>query len=447
MKGGVRKKGTRWYYYFDAGKEQRKDKDGHLMYDQDGKPLYKRNKVEKVGGNTKKEAEAALAKALNEYNNAGQVFEPSEISVSDYLDYWFDNYCKMNLKYNTQVGYLRIINTHLKPNFGIYKLKALNSASIQEFANDLKLKGYAKSSVVGIITTLSGALNYAVEPLHYIQYNPCDRIKYPKYTKTNQNDVRYIISPDDFQRITDRFPSSSQFYIPLMIGYYTGLRISEVFALTWDDIDLKNRTITVNKITVKRNFGSDVRKVVEKKGKKELKSSWYFGTPKTFTSNRTIKFGETLYQALSQAKKQKNINRMKYGEYYTEHYLKQEVDEKGEPMQRIIPASRALQCALQSANMVCVRENGEYVSTDSFKYCARVIHYELKIAFNFHSLRHTHATFLIESGANVKDVQERLGHTNIETTLNTYVHNTEQLKHETVDIFENAIAAKLQKNA
>ena len=140
-----------------------------------------------------------------------------------------------------------------------------------------KCSVFAKSSVVGIITTLSGALNYAIEPLHYIQNNPCDRIKYPKYTKDSKKEVRYIIDPDDFARITDRFPSSSQFYIPLMIGYYTGLRISEAFALTWDDIDLENRTITVNKITVKRNFGADVRKAVAKKGKKEEKSSWYFG--------------------------------------------------------------------------------------------------------------------------------------------------------------------------
>ena len=133
---------------------------------------------------------------------------------------------------------------------------------------------------------------------------------------------------------------------------------------------------------------------------------------------------------------------MKYGEYYTEHYLKTEIDEKGEPMQRIIPASRSLQCSLPSTDMVCVKANGEYVSTDSFKYCSRVIHYELKITFNYHSLRHTHATFLIEAGANIKDVQERLGHTNIETTLNTYVHNTDQMRSQTVDIFEKVIDEK-----
>lgn len=240
MNGSTRKRGSTWSYYFDLGKI-------------DGK----RKKKEKGGFRTKKEAEAALAKAINEYNNAGQVFEHSEITVSDYLDFWFDNFCKMNLKYNSQVGYLNIIENHLKPTFGCYKLKALNSASIQEYANSLKMKGFARSSMVGIISTLSGALNYAVEALHYIQYNPCDRIKYPKY-ELKKKDVRYIITPDNFKRIIDRFPPTSQFYIPLMIGYYTGLRISETFGLTWDDIDLENRTITVNKITVKRNFGADI---------------------------------------------------------------------------------------------------------------------------------------------------------------------------------------------
>lgn len=81
-------------------------------------------------------------------------------------------------------------------------------------------------------------------------------------------------------------------------------------------------------------------------------------------------------------------------------------------------------------------------STDSFKYCSRIVHKELLLAFDYHSLRHTHATLLIESGADVKDVQMRLGHTNIETTLNTYVHDTDKMIERSVDIFEAAVHAK-----
>ena len=85
MNGGVRKRGSTWSYYFDLGKVN-----------------GKRKKKEKGGFRTKKDAEAALAKALNEYNTAGAVFTPTEITVADYLDQWYRLYCEPNLRYNTR---------------------------------------------------------------------------------------------------------------------------------------------------------------------------------------------------------------------------------------------------------------------------------------------------------------------------------------------------------
>lgn len=422
MQGGVRKRGTTWSYYFDLGKI-------------DGK----RKKKEKGGFRTKKEAEQALASAMNEYNNAGTVFEASNITVSDYLDQWYDLHCKLNLKYNTQVGYLQIIENHLKPKFGLYKLKAINSTILQEYANSLKLNGYSKSHIVGILTVFQSALDYAVEPLHYISQNPMKSVKFPKVERKPRE--RIILTLDEWQLIIDRF-RDTRYYIPLMIGFYTGLRISEAFALTWDDIDFEKRTLSVNKQIVKRNFGADVRKVVEKKGKKELRSSWYFTTPKTPASVRTVPFGETLYQALKHEKAEQLKNELKYGEYYTIHVMKKEVDEKGNDMIRVVPIQKCIDSQLQRVRLICVAENGQYTSTDSFKFCSRVIHRELQLAFDYHSLRHTHATMLIEAGANVKNVQVRLGHTNIQTTLQTYVHDTEKMAEQSVDLFEKITQAK-----
>ena len=422
MQGGVRKRGTTWSYYFDLGKI-------------DGK----RKKKEKGGFRTKKEAEQALASAMNEYNNAGTVFEASNITVSDYLDQWYDLHCKLNLKYNTQVGYLQIIENHLKPNFGIYKLKAINSTILQEYANSLKLNGYSKSHIVGILTVFQSALDYAIEPLHYISQNPMKSVKFPKVERKPRE--RIILTLDEWQLIIDRF-RDTRYYMPLMIGFYTGLRISEAFALTWDDIDFEKRTLSVNKQIVKRNFGADVRKVVEKKGKKELRSSWYFTTPKTPASVRTVPFGETLYQALKHEKAEQLKNELQYGEYYTIHVMKKEVDEKGNDMIRVVPVQKCIDSQLQRVRLICVAENGQYTSTDSFKFCSRVIHRELQLAFDYHSLRHTHATMLIEAGANVKNVQVRLGHTNIQTTLQTYVHDTEKMAEQSVDLFEKITQAK-----
>ena len=423
MNGGVRKRGSTWSYYFDLGKV-------------DGK----RKKKEKGGFRTKKEAEAALAAAINEYNNAGAIFEPTEITVSDYLDQWYDLYCKPNLKYNTQVGYLRIMEGHLKPKFGQYRLKAITSAVLQEYANDLKMNGLAKSSISGILSVFGAAMDYAVEPIHYLPANPMRYVKYPKVEKKPRE--RIILTLDEWHKIIDRFPSGSRYYIPLMIGFYTGLRISETFALTWDDIDFEKRTITVSKQIVKRNFGADVRKVVEKKGKKELKSSWYFTSTKTEASQRTVQFGDTLYKALRAEHTAQMKNELKYSEYYTIHVLKKELDEKGNDMFRIIPIQKCLDSALPRVHMVCIAENGEYTSTDSFKYCSRVIHKDLLLAFDYHSLRHTHATLLIESGADIKDVQTRLGHSSIETTLQTYVHDTDMMAARSVELFEQAASRK-----
>ena len=123
MKGSVRKRGSTWSYYFDLGKV-------------DGK----RKKIERGGFKTKGEAEAALTAAMAEYNAAGQVFTPSEVTVSDYLDLWLDQYAKMQLRFNTQMGYIDIVNNHLKPSIGKYKLKALNTATIQAMINQKKIE-------------------------------------------------------------------------------------------------------------------------------------------------------------------------------------------------------------------------------------------------------------------------------------------------------------------
>lgn len=416
-------KAANWEYRFEAAKI-------------DGK----RKSISKAGFKTKKEAEIAGAKALAEYDNAGLRFEPSELSFADYLDYWFDNYVKMSCKYNTQIGYNNIIELHLKPALGMYKLKSLTPMMIQDYVNKKFVTGLKKSTLTNIMAVLSGSLKYAVVPANLLQSSPAEYITYPKVTVDRAETNRTIISVNDFEKMLERFEKGNPFRYALLIGFYTGLRIGEVYALTWDDIDLKKGTLDVNKLAYKRNFGVDVRQVKKLKGKKEEKSAWYFGDTKTESSVRKIKIGQTLIQELKEYKVMQMKNQMQYAGYYTNIYKQEEKDEKGNTIYRLIEAENSLPITLPVANLIMRKENGQYSSTDSFKYAARVIHYDLGINFNFHSLRHTHATMLIESGVSPKAVQARLGHENIETTLQTYVHNTESMEQDAVDVFEKVMS-------
>lgn len=379
MQGGVRKKGDSWYYYFDLAKI-------------DGK----RKKIERKGGRTKKEALENLRKAIIEYNNCGEVKVSSDMSFSDYLDYWLKNYVEVQCKQTTSILYKRYIRDHLKPVLGMYKLKSLNPTILQDYLNKKSISGYSKTTVSSFYGILSGALKFAVHPMQFLKENPMTYVKMPRYDVVRgvASDELKIISYDNFNIIIERFPKGSTFYIPLQIAFHTGLRASEVCGLTWDDIDFNNKTLDVNKILIK------------------IGPEWIFGTPKTQSSYRKITIGDTLINILKSNLIYQKEMKFKYGPWY------------------------------KDSKFICTKENGHTVTTESLKYLSRVVNYDLKINFNFHSLRHTHATMLIEAGANMKDVQNRLGHSRLSTTMDTYAHVTPKMRNETVDIFEKSLKCR-----
>lgn len=416
----VRKRGEKWYYSFEAATV-------------DGK----RNRIERVGGKTKKEALEKGIQALNEYNNSGQHYEPKSVSVADFLDYYLDNDCLINNKYNTIMNHQRNIENYLKPKFGAYRLSSLSVATIQEFINQCFVDGLAKSTIENIISPLSKAYEFAMQ-LDYVKSNPCDNIKYPQKLKRSVAN-RTVIPIAKYNEIINALKTYAVPYtIAIKIGWYTGLRISETYGLTWDCIDFERSTITVNKQIVKRNNDVDLRKLKDKK--KEDKSAWYFQDPKTLTSTRTINVSSELMKELNAYRKEQLKNQLEYGEYYKELYLKPVKDEKNHTIFRIVEVEKTIPCTLEKANLVFRKENGEYSSTDSFKFASRIIHHRLGYQeFNYHSLRHTHATMLIDAGVSPKTVQLRLGHASIQTTYDRYVHETDSMRQAAVDLFDKAM--------
>ena len=297
----VRKRGNVYEYNFDVAKIE-----------------GKRKRITKSGFKTKAEALKQGTIAYNEYLNTGRKFVSNEMSYSDFLDYWLDNHCKINLKYHTIEAYSNIVKTHLKPNLGFYKLSQITKPTLQDFLNKIYVeKAYSKNFLNNIRKVLKCSFNYAVDN-EYVKVNSAANLKLPKYDE-QPKDVAHIFTTEEINTILDRFKNNHCVYYAFLTAYCTGLRIAEVFALTWDDIDFKNKTISVNKNILKKNQAGGT------KGRHLSGNSttvWYFGTCKTQTSYRIVPIGDTLLKALKEYKEEQEIHKLNYGDTYMKHYKK-----------------------------------------------------------------------------------------------------------------------------
>lgn len=387
----ARKRGNKWEYRFEAASV-----------------AGQRKQICKSGYASKKEAMEAGAKAYSDYTQAGAVFEPNNSSFADYLDYWLGAYCVTNLKPITLENYKKKIRLYIKPKLGKYMLSSLSFAVLQDFINDIFNQGFSRNTLTVIKGILSNSLSYAVEPLHYLQSSPMTYVKLPstraKPAIPSRSEPHIYISKDMINKIFERFPEGSSAHIPLMLGYKCGLRLGEAFGVMWSDIDFIKCTLTIN------------RQVQWQGGSKEHgKGYWYFSEPK-YNAFRTIALDSSLIELLEREKQRQE----RAAEYYADKYIhlfegdnSRELNTDGKGVE-IYP--------------ICRRENGEYIQSGVMQHTSMIIHTQLGCEdFDYHSLRHTHATNLAEAGANPKYVQARLGHKNIQVTMQIYQHTSDTI--------------------
>ncbi len=219
--------------------------------------------------------------------------------------------------------------------------------------------------------------------------------------KPTRDDLK-IQSKENLRLLNEHLTENHPFYLPFHIGFHTGLRVGELCGLEWKHIDFDEMTIEIEQQL------SKVR-IEEENGKGRDK--WVVSTPKSKASYRTIPVGKTLMNILKKAKMKQKENRLKYGEFYQQD---------------------------PEHDFVCKKENGEHYTPSVIKYQTReLIRGKLGIDFNYHSLRHTHATMLIENRTPIKTVQKRLGHSRASITEDRYVHLTQKMARDAADIFDS----------
>ena len=380
----------------------------------------KRRWLSKSGFKTKQEAGEAGIQAYNEYLNAGIPFKQCNMSYSDYLDYWLNNYCKNNLKYNTIQTYTIIINKYLKPTIGKYKLSTITSVALNGYITEIVNQyNHSKTYYKNILKVIKGSFRDACNLYGFIKYNPALTLRLPKISKYSE-DIKHLYTKEEVDKILERFKDNITFICSFITSYYTGLRTGEVFALTWEDIDLENGII-------------NIRHSIYDKPKDKL-GRWYLGTTKTESSTRKIYIANTLKETLINYKKRQDYLKEIYGSEYKYYHLEEVTNEYGKNIEKRIVLNKSNE---EKINLIFTKDDGTYIGTDIIKYPFKIIHHELGInKCRFYDLRGTYATKVLNGGTQLKDVSELLGHTNTTTTQNYYISSLEGNRKQAIDIYD-----------
>ena len=201
----IRKRGKVYQYQFEAASV-------------DGK----RKQITKSGFKTKAEAEEAGIKALNDYINTGIIFNETTISYADYLDFWIENYCEVNLKYNTIQAYKTIIRKYLKKDLGKYRLASLTSVTLNNYITNLcKKYSFSRSYFKNILKVIKGTFRDACDTYGLIRYNPTITLRLPKLEELYENKEKHIYTQKEIDIILEKFKDNDAFTCASLTSCYT----------------------------------------------------------------------------------------------------------------------------------------------------------------------------------------------------------------------------------
>ena len=298
------------------------------------------------------------------------------MKLEDLLNLWLEKYAKLSIKPRSYNKYEAFITLHINPILGNIPITEITSNMLQDFIlqklenGNLKTnKPLSVNTVFGIVSALKQAFKLALT-LDLIPKDPTVAIKLPQ----QQEKEIQALTRDEQKRIEEYcLKQTKNNYIGIIICLYTGIRLGELLALTWDDIDFEKKFLFIKKTAYKLKINGKNQMVIDK--------------PKTKKSNRIIPLPDKLINLLQLTKNKS-----------TSDYI----------------------LSTKTNNMVDMRS---YQRTfESILNKCGIKHY------NFHCLRHTFATRALELGMDIKTLSEILGHTNVAITLNRYAHSLLEYK-------------------
>jgi len=384
MRGHIRKRSARsWTIVVDIGRDPVSGK--------------RRQKWQTVQG-TKRDAERTLRETLSALEK-GIYIEPSCKTLSEWLNEWLQTYVTLHTTPRTQESYCSTIEKHLIPALGLIPLTQLKPQHLQDYyINALSngrcdnKGGLSKRSVLYHHRILSEALSHAVK-MGILVRNVAEVADPPRPSHVKMNPL----TPWAVSRFLDA-AKNSEYYVFFSTLLYTGVRRGELLGLRWRNLDLDFATLHVVETAYKLGDGTYVIK-----------------EPKTPHSRRVVNLPPSLSLLLRKYRQDKELIQKLFG-----HDLGEDDFVFAHPDGRLpdpSAISRAFSRVLDNAGLPHVR---------------------------LHDLRHTHATLMLKAGVHPKIVSERLGHANINITLDTYSHVLPGLQEAAAERFDKMLEEKPQ---
>ena len=348
-----------------------------------------------VKGN-KKKAEKLLMETRREFVPECRPIE-NDMQFSDFLLQWLE-IAKSTIAVTTYASYAGMTKSIIVPYFKKREitLGSLKATDIQSFYME-QLKRVKASSVIHYHAVIHRALKYAVK-IELIDVSPADKVERPKADK-------FVGSFYDSTEMEKLFEAAkgTRLEIPIFLGAFYGLRRSEVLGLKWNAIDFQNNTITIKHTVTSCNIDGKHIQIAQ-------------DTTKTKSSMRTLPLVPVFKEKLLTLKEQQKEYKRVCGRCYNKEYLE----------------------------YICVDEMGTLISphylTASFP---KLLAKNNLRHIRFHDLRHSCASLLLANGVPMKQIQERLGHSDFSTTANVYAHLDYNSKLSSADAMVNGLSGAL----